>query len=168
MSGIEPTKRRRQKPPMAAGHATGAAAWAGLPSGSLVVVDTAPLIYLLEDHPVFLPRFIGLFEAEAAGALHIAISTIALAEVLTGPLRAGQDALAQRYQQALGRFAVVAVDVAIAAAATRLRARYRLKLPDAIQLATALQTGAAALVTHARDFSQVDGLRIITGDVAGG
>ena len=167
MSGIEPAKRRRTQAKAAAGRATGAPAWAGLATGSLVVVDTAPLIYLLEDHPVFLPRFIGLFEAEAAGTLHIAISTIALAEVLTGPLRAGQDALAQRYQQALGRFADLAVDVAIAAAAARLRARYRLKLPDAIQLATALEAGAAALVTHDRDFSQVEGLRIITGDAAG-
>ncbi|MFN0182494.1 MAG: type II toxin-antitoxin system VapC family toxin [Aquabacterium sp.] len=138
--------------------------WAGLPQGALVVVDTAPVIYLLEDHPRFLPLFIGLFEAEAAGDLQIAISTITVAEVLAGPLRAGQDALARRYEKALGRYVVVAVDSAIAVSAARLRARYALKLPDAIQLATALEMGAAALVTHDRDFAKVQGLAVLRGE----
>lgn len=138
--------------------------WAGLPRGALVVVDTAPIIYLLEDHPRFLPLFIGLFEGEAAGELQIAVSTITLAEVLTGPLRAGQDALARRYETALSRYVVVAVDSAIAVSAARLRARYALKLPDAIQLATALELGASALVTHDRDFARVQGLAILRGE----
>jgi predicted nucleic acid-binding protein len=144
-------------------RARGAASWAGLPKGVLVVVDTAPIIYLLEAHPQFLERFIGLFEAEAAGDLNIAISTVTLAEVLTGPLRTGQSALAQRYEKALARFTWVPVDGAVAVSAAGLRARYGLKLPDAIQLATALQVGAAALVTHDRDFARVEGLDILRG-----
>jgi predicted nucleic acid-binding protein len=42
-----------------------------------------------------------------------------------------------------------------------------LKLPDAIQLATALDIGAAAFVTHDRDFSQVTGVQILMGDGSG-
>lgn len=34
-------------------------------------------------------------------------------------------------------------------------------LPDAIQLATALEIGAWALVTHGRDFSGVEDVRIV-------
>ncbi len=128
-----------------------------------MVVDTAPIIYLLEDHPLFLERFIGLFEAEAAGQLHIAISTITLAEVLTGPLRTGQAALAQRYEKALARFTIVPVCSAVAVLAAGMRARYGLKLPDALQLATALEIGAVALVTHDRDFARVEGLDILRG-----
>ena len=63
--------------------------WCGLGEGDLVVVDTAPFIYLLEDHPDFAPQFQGLFEAQARGHLRIALSTITLAEVLVGPLRHG-------------------------------------------------------------------------------
>jgi predicted nucleic acid-binding protein len=48
--------------------------------------------------------------------------------------------------------------------AAQLRAQYRLKLPDAIQLATALDIGAAAFVTHGRDFSRVSGVEILTND----
>ena len=51
---------------------------------------------------------------------------------------------------------------AIAISAARLRARYRLRLSDAAQLATALQCGAQALVSHDRDFAGCDDLPILT------
>lgn len=138
--------------------------WGGLPDGAVVLVDTAPWIYLLQDHPDFAPRFAGLFVAAEEGALELALSTITLAEVLTGPCKAGQMALAKRYEKALTCYQVVPLSVAVASEAARLRARYGLKLPDATQLASALDIGAAALVTHDRDFSAVQGLPILYGD----
>ena len=137
--------------------------WGDLPLGSTVVVDTAPFIYVLESHPQFADPFTGLFEAADAGNLHIALSTITLAEVLTGPFKAQQTALAKRYEKALSQYTLVPVSTQLAALAAQLRAQYRLKLPDAIQLATALDIGAAAFVTHDRDFSQVTGIAILTG-----
>ena len=138
--------------------------WAGLPQYSTVVVDAAPFIYILESHPRFADQFAGLFEAAAAGKLTIALSTITLAEVLTGPFKAGQTALAKRYEKALSGYTLIPVTPSIAVLAAQLRAQYQLKLPDAIQLATALDAGAAALVTHDRDFSQVTGMAILMGD----
>jgi predicted nucleic acid-binding protein len=138
--------------------------WAGLTQGATVMVDTAPFIYVLESHPQWADQFVGLFEVAAKGDLTIALSTITLAEVLTGPFKVGQTALAKRYEKALSQYKVIAVSAAIAALAAQLRARYRLKLPDAIQLASALDIGAAAWVTHDRDFSQVSGMPILTGD----
>jgi len=98
------------------------------------------------------------------GDLTIALSTITLAEVLTGPFKAGQTALAKRYEKSLSHYNVISVSTPIAALAAQLRAQYRLKLPDAIQLATALDIGAAAFVTHDRDFSHVTGVEILMGD----
>ena len=49
---------------------------------------------------------------------------------------------------------------AIASLAAQLRAQYKLRLPDALQLATALDVGADAMVTHDRDFSKMMGLRV--------
>ena len=132
--------------------------------GATVMVDTAPFIYVLESHPQFADQFVGLFEAAAAGELTIALSTITLAEVLTGPFKAGQTALAKRYEKALSHYNVIPVSTPIAAMAAQLRTQYRLKLPDAIQLATGLDIGAAAFVTHDRDFSHVTGVAILTGD----
>jgi len=140
--------------------------WAGLPQGATVMVDTAPFIYVLESHPQFADQFLGLFEAAAKGNLIVSLSTITLAEVLTGPFKAGQTALAKRYEKSLSHYNVVPVTTSIAALAAQLRAQYRLKLPDAIQLATALDIGAVAFVTHDRDFSQVTGVDILMGDIA--
>jgi predicted nucleic acid-binding protein len=142
------------------------ALWGGLGDGDQVVVDSAPLIYLLDDHPEFAPRFEGLFEACEQGRLEIAISTIAIAEVLAGPFRHGQDVLAKRYETALSGFEVVPVSQDIAVTAARLRAATGLRLPDALQAATALQIGAVALVTHDRDFARLEGLRVLMGDEA--
>ncbi|MDP2024174.1 MAG: PIN domain-containing protein, partial [Hydrogenophaga sp.] len=52
---------------------------------------------------------------------------------------------------------------ALLALAAQLRAQHRLKLPDALQLATALEAGASAFVTHDRDFSGVSALPVLTG-----
>ena len=137
--------------------------WAGLRAGSTVLVDTAPLIYWLEGHAVFAERFAGMFQAATSGDLHVALSTITLSEVLTGPYQAGQTALARRYENALQQYRVVDITPAIAILGAQLRAQYRLKLPDALQLACTLDIGADALVTHDRDFSRVGGMVIVTG-----
>ncbi len=128
-----------------------------------MLVDTAPWIYLLEDHGSFAPLFLGLFEAAERGQFQLALTTITVAEVLTGPLRAKQTTLAKRYEKALNRYQVVPMSAAIASLAAQLRVQYRLKLPDAVQLASALSIEASALVTHDRDFSKVEGLPVITG-----
>lgn len=54
------------------------------------------------------------------------------------------------------------MDAAIAEGAARMRGLFRLKLADAVQVASALAINADALVTHDRDFSRVSGLRVIS------
>ncbi len=134
---------------------------ATLPAGALLLVDSAPIIYTLEGNTRFAERFAPMFERHALGELVLAVSTITIAEVLTGPLRAGEEALARRYRAVLDAWQVVDFTSGIAESAARLRGTYGLKLPDAIQLASALAINADALVTHDRDFSSVRGLRVL-------
>jgi predicted nucleic acid-binding protein len=133
-----------------------------LPEAALLLIDTPPIIYILDDHPQFAPRFAPLFAAHAAGRLRFAVTTITVAEVLVGPLRAGDDALAQRYRAILESWQPVALDLDISVSAARLRALLHLGLADAVQAASALAINAAALVTHDRDFSRLRSLRIIS------
>lgn len=134
---------------------------ASLPEGALLLVDSAPIIYILEGHAKFAARFAPLFLRHADGELMLAVTAISIAEVLTGPLRTGEEALAKRYRAVMETWQVVDVSVDIAESAARLRGKYGLKLPDAIQLASALAINADALVTHDRDFANVTGLRIL-------
>jgi len=130
----------------------------------VLVVDTAPIIYWLEGHPRLADRFAPVFEAAESGAAQIVISTVTLAEVLAGPLRVGNELLTAQYREALTRSAgwqVLPFDAELAVEAARVRAVYRLRLPDAIQVATAIRAGAAALVTHDRALRRVRGLRVL-------
>jgi len=132
-----------------------------LDDGALVLVDTAPIIYVLEGHAQFAAHFEPLFARHEAGTLQFAVSTVTLSEVLAGPIAAGEEAIARRYRAMLESWGVVDLTAEIAEQAARARARYRLKLPNAIQLATALAINADALATHDRAFGKVRGLRII-------
>jgi predicted nucleic acid-binding protein len=134
----------------------------GLPEQALLLLDTAPIIYFLEDHTEFGPRFQPLFEAHRNGELRFAVTTITLAEVIIGPLQANDEALARRYRAILESWQIVDLDAGIAESAARLRASLRLKLPDAVQAASALAINADALATHDRDFSRLKSLRVIS------
>ena len=134
----------------------------GLPERALLLLDSAPIIYFLEKNAKFGPRFRPVFEAHEKGALRFAVTTITVAEVLTGPLQAGEEALARRYRAILESWEVVDLNVDIAESAARLRASLRLKLADAVQVVSVLVVNAAALVTHERDFSKVRSLRVIS------
>ena len=133
-----------------------------LAEGALVLVDSSPIIYFLEEHSKFGPRFQPLFEAQGTGRIRFAVTTITVAEVLTGPIQAGNDALARRYRTILESWRIVDLTADIAESAARLRASLRLKLADAVQAASALSINASALVTHDRDFSRVRSLRVIS------
>ena len=133
-----------------------------LPEQALLLVDSAPIIYVLDGHPRFAPRFRPLFDAHARGRVRFSVTATAIAEVLAGPLQAGDDALARRYRAILESWQPIALDVEIAESAARLRASLRSKQADAVQAASALAINADALVTHDRDFSRAHSLRVIS------
>lgn len=133
-----------------------------LRAGARVLLDTPPIIYHLEGHRTLGPRFAPLFERHAAGEIEFAISTIGLAEVLSGPLAAGEEVLARRYRAVLTSWLVVPLDADIAEGAARLRAALGLKLADAVQVASAVAIGADALVTHDRDLRRVKSIPVLS------
>jgi predicted nucleic acid-binding protein len=132
-----------------------------MPDGALLLMDSAPIVYFLEAHPKLAKIFKPVFERHAAGELHFAVTTVSIAEVLTGPLQSGNEALAARFRAVLESWQVIDLTTDIAVSAARLRASSRLKLVDAVQAASALMINAAALVTYDRDFSRVQSLRVL-------
>ena len=84
-----------------------------------------------------------------------------MAEVLAGPLGKGQEVLARRYRDVMGSWQVVELSADIAESAARIRGALKLKLADAVQVASALAISADALVTHDRDFTVVTALRVM-------
>ncbi|HEY0782654.1 MAG TPA: type II toxin-antitoxin system VapC family toxin [Thermoanaerobaculia bacterium] len=129
-----------------------------------LAIDTSPLIYLAESHPAYGPSMRALIGHVEANGVELVTSTITLTEVLTLPLRHGAELIVQAYRDILldSRYLrLVSTDVAAAEEAARLRARYRLKTPDAIQLAVALQAGCDAFLTNDQDLGRVQDLRVL-------
>ena len=127
-----------------------------LPARGRFVVDAAPIIYVIEDHPALAARFTPIFHRAEAGRYELVITTVTLAEVLAGPLRTGDEARADAYREALTSppvWRVVDLTAEIAHRAARIRASTRLRLSDAVQVATAIQTSNLGLITYDRDFS---------------
>ena len=106
-------------------------------------LDTSAFIDHVEGHPVYMARVGAVFREIERGPARGVTSTLTFLEVLVGPYRAGDHARRVALSGLLASFpgvSWVALDLAVADRAASLRGRYRLRTPDAIQLATALET----------------------------
>ena len=136
---------------------------ARIPDHATILVDTNPIVYVLEGHPLA-ARFEGVFADVESGRIHALVTPVTLAEVVSGPLKFGQDALAERYRNAITNapgWSLCPIDADIAMLAAHLRVRHRMKLPDAIQLASAVHEGCHALLSHDRDFGKISEIPIL-------
>ncbi len=125
--------------------------WIDALRGTVVGLDTAPLIYLIEENFIYLPLVRPFFEAVDRGEFRLVTSVLTLTEVLVHPMRRGDHDLADQYRAILLRannVTTIAVSETIGEEAAQLRARHGLRTPDAIQLATATRSGAAAFLTN--------------------
>lgn len=135
--------------------------------GTVVGVDTAPFIYVIEEHPQYLESVREFFSAVDTGQIQALTSTVTLLEVLVQPLRRGRVDLANQYRDILlrsRRLVCEPVSNEIAEEAARLRANYNLRTPDAIQLATAIQSGATSFLTNDSFLTTVPGVEILVLD----
>lgn len=132
--------------------------------GQTVGLDTAPLIFFIEEHADYIDLLDPFFADLDQGKFRVVTSVVTLLEVLIHPLRQGNEALAQQYNDVLlssSNISTLPLTFAIAQEAAELRARHKLKTPDAIQLATSIQHGATAFLTNDRDFPQIPGIAVM-------
>jgi len=129
-----------------------------------VGLDTCVFIYFVEEHPRYLPLIEPVFERVDSGRLRVFSSALTLLETLVVPFRAGNAALAEKYEHLLTSsrgLTLVDVDRAQLRAAAQLRARTGMRAPDALQVAAALGNNCARLVTNDRRLPPVPGLTVV-------
>lgn len=132
--------------------------------GSIIGLDTAPLIYWIEENPKYLELTSVFFEAMSLSEFTVVTSTITLLEVLVHPLRLGKLEIAQKYRNILlnsNNLNIISVSPYIAELASQLRANYNLKTPDAIQLAVSISQGASFFLTNDLRLDCVENLEIL-------
>lgn len=129
-----------------------------------VALDTPVFIYQLENNP----RYVGLTDRvfswlESAGGRAVT-STITMTELLVQPYRDGDQRRVDEFYGLLSTYPNlewIAPNLEIADAGARIRATHRLRTPDALQAATALQALASGLITNDPVFRRVKSLEVM-------
>ena len=112
---------------------------------ALIVLDASVLIALLDPADAFHGAAIAALDEHAAADLKVPAS--AFSESLVGPARRGRAKAARQAVEAL-LVDVVPITDRIAEAAAELRAREaKLRLPDALVIATGVALGADTILT---------------------
>ena len=134
---------------------------------SNLAFDTAPIIYFVEANPAYDELVSDIFNRVATGVMNGWTSVISLTEVLVQPISSGRNDLQEAYRELLLNsinFHTVPVNTNVAEHAARIRATYGLRLPDAIQIAFALDSGCQAIVCNDRSMRRVTELRVLVLD----
>lgn len=129
-----------------------------------VFLDTAPIIFYTEQHPVYYRLVEPVFAAVDAGEVQAVTSIVTLSECLVHPFLKGLTQLQQDDYDLItaGSNVYFALqDAETGRMAAEIRARYRLSLLDALQVATALQTHCDAFLTNDRELRRIQELLVV-------
>lgn len=128
-----------------------------------IALDTSIFIYHLEDSPRYSELANEVFAWLERPGHAASTSTITLTELLVQPYRTLERPRVAAIRRLLITFhnlEWIAPDLALADMAARIRADYRLQTADAIQAATAIESGATLLVTNDCVFRRIPSLEL--------
>jgi predicted nucleic acid-binding protein len=120
-------------------------------AGEAIYLDTNIVIFAIESREPWFNVLRPLFEAFDRGSIRAITSELTVAEALAQPIAAGNDDLISRYRELFAfdsSLETVPVNRAILMLAAEIRGRLRLKLVDAIHIATARLTGCNHFLTQ--------------------
>lgn len=126
-------------------------------------LDTNVLIYYIEEHPLYLAKIEPLVDRIADGEAIGITSYVTLLELLIKPLREKRFDLVEQYKTILSsRLEMVAMDEPVSIKAAELRAKYRIRTPDAIQLASVITRNGDVFLTNDERLGKVNDIEVLT------
>jgi predicted nucleic acid-binding protein len=135
-----------------------------LAAHAIVGVDTAPFIYLWERHPRYLSLSEELFNYLKQPQVEGITSIVTLIETCVYPRRQGRQDLVEAYERALlhsQQVRMLPVGTALARRAVALRAQYNVRVPDALQVAAAMEAGATVFVTNDQALAKLQEIQVL-------
>jgi predicted nucleic acid-binding protein len=120
-------------------------------------------MYSVEKHSVYWPLLQPVWLAAKAKTIEIVSSDLTLMESLVGPLKSGDSALANTYEQLFqqAQTRLLPITQPILREAARLRATTKLRTPDAVHAATAQQASCVLFVTNDAGFRGLASLPVV-------
>lgn len=138
--------------------------WLKRIQGATVGIDTAPLIYFIEEHPKYLNLLDAFFLAAKEHKISLVTSTLTITEVLVHPLIKGNMGLVNEYKSILlsaDGLEIVPINNEVAETAAGLRAKYNISTPDALQIAAAFISGAKYFLTNDLKLKHVQDINVL-------
>jgi predicted nucleic acid-binding protein len=130
-------------------------------------LDISVFIFQLEGTPKYAELVHSIFQwLEEPGSCGIT-STVTMLELLVHPYRRADEDTVNRYYALLSTYpnlSWVDFSLPVADEAARLRAKFNLKTPDAIQAASILSLSATGFITNDPVFNRLPGLDILVLD----
>lgn len=136
----------------------------GIVNLKLVALDSNLFIYYFENNPDFAPSSVKIFERLSSGTLKAVTSVISVMETLSYPTPPQIIETMQEAFESIPNLNIIDVDYKIVLEAARIRREYKFRLPDAIQLATAVNNKAQAFVTNDKRLASFIQLPIVSLD----
>ena len=122
------------------------------------------------DTPIFISHIAGAthlageaLDELAGGAFTGVTSVLTLMEIAVKPLQMGRPDVAEEYEVLLANYPnliIAAIDRPTVRRAAELRAEYRLRPADALQVAACLEQGATAFLSNDRDLRRITDLQV--------
>lgn len=132
-----------------------------------VFVDTAPIIYYLENNALYKDLIKKFFAKCLEENIQIVTSAITIEEYLVFPYSCGKMEFADNFNRFIDymNIEVVNIDRKIAEQGARIRGRYKnFKAMDALQIATAITSGCDMFFTNDKQLRQENELPCMTMD----
>ena len=123
----------------------------GIDAGKIVLLDTNCIIYYMEDHDEYADALEEVFTNIQTGRNQALISVLTLLEILVKPKKEDNIFPENRYKLMLANYpnlSMVDVGYRISDIASRLRAKHKVKTPDAIILATCIMKKVDYFITN--------------------
>ena len=134
---------------------------------SRVYWDTMLFVYWIEKHSAYADNMKRILTRMEARGDQLCSSAFGLGEILTGAMRRDDRGLAEAIRRALRppHVELLPFDAAAAERYTEIRARQRIRPPDAIHLACAAAAGVDLFLTNDARLTRLDlpGIRFIAG-----
>ena len=130
----------------------------------LIALDTSVWIYHFEGSAAYGQAADSVLEAISQGRIGAVASELVLLELLVAPLKKGAQDVADEIELTLLHFPnlqLAPVTRAVLVRAAEIRARYGLRTPDAIMLATAVESGATLAVTNDAAWRKVEEVEVL-------
>ena len=132
--------------------------------GRRLYLDANVFIYAVEGSPEHRAFLEGLLDLLGTGDTTAVTSELTLAEVLAKPFEENRTDLADIYEEMVAPSAwldMVPVNRAVLLRAARLRAELKLRLPDAVHVASAVAAGCELFLSNDRRLKVPAGMALV-------